>query len=48
MDDMTPPNATEIAVELAKEATTRKILAMVKEAKDKEEIVRNLEDKLEK
>jgi hypothetical protein len=46
MEDM--PNATEIAVQLAEENTTRKILAMVEKAKDKEEVKEKLETMLEK
>jgi len=42
------PNATEIAVKLAEENNTRKILAMVEKAKDKEEIKEKLEALLEK
>jgi len=46
MDEM--PNATEIAVKLAEENNTRKILAMVEKAKDKDEIKEKLETMLDK
>jgi len=41
-------NIGEIAVKLAEENTTRKILAVVKETETKEEIVTKLEAMLEK
>jgi|GEM_PF-1849675 len=46
MDDM--PNATEIAVKLAEENTTRKILSMVEKSKDLDEVKEKLETMLEK
>jgi len=41
-------NATEIAVKLAEENNTRKILAFAKESENKEEILIKLEAMLEK
>jgi hypothetical protein len=41
-------NATEIAVQLAEENNTRKILSIAKESRDKEEIISKLETMLEK
>ena len=46
MDDMA--NIGEIAIKLAEENNTRKILAIVKEATDKDEIIAKLEALLEK
>ena len=50
MDEMTPPNATEIAVELAEKKTKLEMLLLIKEvaeeAKDKEELQKRLEQAL--